>query len=72
MQNPVAMPKGGMTIFRRVTAVRPSRTRQARTAPIPASEPTTDNGLKGTMIPRAKPGPETVKKCEKTWFYDAI
>ena len=40
MQNPVAMPTGGITIFFRVTAVRPSRTRQASTPARPARETT--------------------------------
>ena len=42
IENPVAMPNGGITIFLIETAVRPSRTRQTKTATKPASEPRTD------------------------------
>ena len=38
MQKPVAMPRGGITILRMVTAERPSRTRQAMTAQNPTME----------------------------------
>src|ERR1700689_4342238 len=38
MQKPVAMPRGGITIFLRVTALRPSRTRQASTPARPMRE----------------------------------
>jgi hypothetical protein len=37
MQNPVAMPKGGMTIFFSETALRASRRRQMMTATMPVS-----------------------------------
>src|SRR5208337_945713 len=40
MQKPVAMPSGGITIFLRVTAVRPSRTRQVSTPARPMRETT--------------------------------
>ena len=40
MQKPVAMPRGGITIFLSVTALRPSRTRQASTPARPMSETT--------------------------------
>ena len=42
MMNPVAMPKGGITIFLSVTAVRPSRMRHARTARKPRTALATD------------------------------
>jgi len=42
MQNPVAIPSGGTTIFRTVTALRPSRTRHTITAANPARDATTD------------------------------
>src|SRR5665213_1282337 len=42
MQNPVAMPSGGMTIFRTVTAVRPSRMRHANTPKKPSTALATD------------------------------
>ena len=38
MQNPVDMPRGGMMILRRVTAVRPSRTRQIKMTTAPKME----------------------------------
>ena len=38
MQKPVAMPRGGMTIFFKVTAVRPSRTRHSSTPQSPKRE----------------------------------
>src|ERR1039458_7308766 len=38
MQNPVAMPRGGIRIFLAVTAVRPSRTRQTSTVQSPRRE----------------------------------
>src|ERR1017187_828299 len=38
MQNPVAMPRGGIRSFLAVTAVRPSRTRQRRTPQSPRRE----------------------------------
>ena len=38
MQKPVAMPRGGITIFFSVTGLRPSRTRQARTPTSPTRE----------------------------------
>ncbi len=38
MQKPVAIPRGGITIFFRVTAVRPSRTRHTRTPARPTTE----------------------------------
>ena len=40
IENPVAIPNGGITIFFSVTAVRPSRMRQASTAQRPARETT--------------------------------
>jgi hypothetical protein len=49
MENPVAMPKGGTTIFRIETGLRVSRTRQTMTAARPASEPITAVPL-GTNI----------------------
>src|ERR1035441_9200748 len=50
MQNPVAMPSGGMTIFLMVTAVRPSCTRQAMTTAAPTTELTTDISFRDNMI----------------------
>src|ERR1035441_5485570 len=49
MQNPVAMPSGGMTIFLMVTAVRPSCTRQAMTTAAPTTELTTDISFRDNM-----------------------
>jgi len=43
MQKPVAIPSGGIRIFRIVTAVRPSRILQTNTAAMPASVATADN-----------------------------
>jgi hypothetical protein len=42
MLNPVAMPRGGITIFLIVTAVRPSRMRHARTTRKPKIALATD------------------------------
>jgi len=42
MQNPVAMPMGGATIFFIDTALRPSRTRQIMMAANPTTEPAID------------------------------
>jgi hypothetical protein len=43
MQKPVAIPSGGIRIFRIVTAVRPSRILQTNTAAMPPSVATADN-----------------------------
>jgi hypothetical protein len=50
IENPVAMPNGGITIFLIETAVRPSRTRQVKTATRPTSEPMTDIPLGRNII----------------------
>src|SRR5579859_2491490 len=50
MQKPVAMPMGGMTIFFRVTAVRPSRTRQRRTPHRPARETMAVSAVFDSMV----------------------
>src|ERR1035441_7448732 len=42
MQNPVAMPRGGMSILRLVTALRPSRMRQIMTPQKPMIAPKAD------------------------------
>ena len=50
MLNPVAIPSGGMTIFRSVTAVRASRSRQAMTPTRPASETKIDTPEGNAML----------------------
>jgi hypothetical protein len=49
MLNPVAMPKGGITIFLSVTAVRPSRMRHAKTARNPRIALATDISRRKTI-----------------------
>jgi hypothetical protein len=50
MQNPVAIPKGGMMIFLAETAVRDSLTRQTITAIAPAIELISDTTLRGILM----------------------
>ena len=66
IENPVAMPMGGMRSLRAVTAVRPSRMRQRRTPQSPRSETMAVNAVLESMkqpfsrVQKGGAGPEYV------------